>query len=392
MKRPPEQDGAAAGHSRVSPEELAMYELTAGSPVTTVVSDVRRGGRRGAVSDDDADPGTPRSLLKVYRAEWEAITGLVAVAVILLSHLLNKLHVLHEAVEPHMLPLTLFLLALLFIRVLRREPEARRTLKVARSGVRVARDIRGKLAEVQAGGSAVRSLAQENHDLLLELKEDMPTRQQLRMHDLSLRLHRIEESATNSLIKKSWEQMRHDIEELANGRIVVRAREDIFDFKQKGLEELAAGEHFLSTVTPADLVEPTYTHEYFAKYKQGMFRLARRTGPEQVFVRRLYIFKHREQMDDRGHRQHMEEMARHGVEVRYLLLEENFGNQRDRDKVEHEDYAIFGHRFYAQFDMTNDYSVIETDQPRIDDAVSRFEMLWKRAAGQTIPPAAGGES
>lgn len=322
---------------------------------------------------------TPRSLTRLFAAEWDAIVGLFAALLALL------IHWLHIGAEDLLLQIAVGLIALLFLRSLRQERRTKQAFTQVRRSLGLLRSIRDKLAQQESITNDIHSAANVRLALLQNIEAKQVTQQHLKTHNLCFQIEQIEQSLANTLINTKWEETRENIENLAQGRIIVRNRADIFTYKEKGLNLLGKGEQFRSTVIPMDLDPPAaYEDDHFEGYQERMFKLADRSRSEKDSVRRLYIFRDQQQFEEPRHRAHMQLMADHHVEVRYLILSRNVQSENQRDRVAHADYAIFGERFYAQFDTTRRRSVIDTDQNRIAEAIRHFESLWTRAGNQSI--------
>lgn len=328
---------------------------------------------------DVTSPTTPsQAITRLLAAEWDTIAGLVAAAFALTAHWL------HITSKDLLLPIAVGLIALLFIRSLRRERRTTQAFYEVNKSLNLLLRIWEKLAQQESIVNHDHVAANERLALLRSIEAKQVTKQDLKTHNLSFQIDRIEQSLANTLIKTKWEETRENIENLAHGRILVPNRADIFTYKEKALDQLGKGEQFRSTVIPMDLDEPVaYEDDHFEGYQTKMFEFAAGSRGENR-VRRLYIFRDQQQFDVPKHWEHMQLMADHDVEVRYLILSLHVKREENRDRIAHADYAIFGELFYARFDPDKRLSVIDTDQNRIANAIEDFKRLWDRAVNQSI--------
>jgi hypothetical protein len=294
------------------------------------------------------------------------------------------LHLFHITSDELLLPIAVLLIALLFIRSLRRERRTTEAFDEVNKSLNLLQRISEKLAQQESISNHDHVVANERLALLRSIEAKQVTKQDLKTHNLSFQIDRIEQSLANTLIKTKWEDTRESIENLAQGRILVPNCADIFAYKEKALDQLGKDEQFRSTVIPMDLDEPVaYEDDHFEGYQTKMFEFAAGSHGENR-VRRLYIFRDQQQFDVPRHREHMQLMADHDVDVRYLILSHNVQREENRDRIAHADYAIFGELFYARFDPDKRLSVIDTDKDRIAKAIEDFKKLWDRASNQSI--------
>lgn len=270
-------------------------------------------------------------LAKAFSFPWEAIAGLLAALAALVLPFFTDLS------DTRLLQIAVALIAILFIRVLRSE--------------RSTKGIHEELSNLHQG------------------QADLVDKSDLESHHLATKLRQIEASLDDALDQRKWNEIREDIDNLSRGRVIIRDRKAVFEYKARGLRELTDHEHFLSTVVPSDLEDRAYTYPGFKKYCKAICEVAsRRPGS----VRRLYVFENREQLRVSEHREHVQSMIEGGVDVWYLIVTE-LGRADSRRRVQGTDYAIFGERFYAHLDVEREYSVFDRSRERTKRAIEEVE-------------------
>ena len=279
--------------------------------------------------------------------DWELYSGLAAAGLALVGHLLG--------VEVHLLSVTVVLIALYFLRTLRHERYQREQTQLLRSILSIAGSMRQDLLDDIRALQSCSSLAS------------------------------IQARLADALISRRWEEINEALIRLANGSILIRNRKDVFEYKRMALDLLRPGDSFLSTVTPIDMDDMTYTSPGFAAYQQAMLDLQSRSIAD---LRRLYIFRDEAQREAPTHQNHMQRLAAGGVQVRTIVLA-RFSGGADRDRVAHADYAIFGERYVARLDPSSGQSAIDTSSDIIGAARKDFESLWREGLDVPGPPSGG---